>query len=79
MSAAVETAPQARESVRPTRVRWAVVILLFVFYTINCVDRSALSVALPFIGEDFHVSGTVQGIILSAFFWSYCALQIPAA
>jgi len=77
MSATAEATPKAREGVRPTRVRWAVVILLFVFYTINCVDRSALSVALPFIGEDFHVSGTVQGIILSAFFWSYCALQIP--
>ena len=40
---------------RPTRTRWAIVILLFVFYTINSVDRSALSVALPFIGDDFHV------------------------
>lgn len=71
------TTTAAPTGTRPTRVRWAIVVLLFVFYTINCVDRSALSVALPFIGEDFHVSGTVQGIILSAFFWSYCALQIP--
>ncbi|TDW38522.1 ACS family D-galactonate transporter-like MFS transporter [Curtobacterium sp. PhB42] len=78
MTASTRLEPDSDPSVaRPTRIRWAIVILLFVFYTINSVDRSALSVALPFIGDDFHISGTVQGIILSAFFWSYCLLQIP--
>jgi len=60
-----------------SRVRWAMVILLFVFYTINCVDRAALSVAMPAIGAEFELSGTVKGLILSSFFWTYCLLQIP--
>lgn len=62
---------------RPTRVRWIVVVVLFVFYTVNCIDRMSLSVAMPSITEDFGLSATVQGIILSAFFWTYCLCQIP--
>lgn len=60
-----------------TNVRWSIVVILFLFYTINCIDRSALGVALPSITDEFHISATVQGVILSAFFWTYCLLQIP--
>lgn len=60
-----------------TNVRWSIVVILFIFYTINCIDRSALGVALPSITEEFHISATVQGLVLSAFFWTYCLLQIP--
>lgn len=61
----------------PGKVRWAMVVLLFIFYTINCVDRSALSVAMPAISAEFQLSATAQGLMLSAFFWTYCLLQIP--
>lgn len=60
-----------------TNVRWSIVVILFLFYTVNCIDRAALGVSLPSITEDFHLSATVQGVILSAFFWAYCLLQIP--
>lgn len=64
-------------SKKPTNIRWSVVLLLFVFYTINSIDRSALGIALPTINQEFSLSATMQGIILSAFFWTYCLLQIP--
>lgn len=57
--------------------RWKLILLLFFLYTINCVDRVALSVGLPLISKEFSMSGTLQGLVLSAFFWSYCLCQIP--
>ena len=62
---------------KPTNIRWSVVLILFVFYTVNSIDRSSLGVAMPSIAEDFALSATMQGVILSAFFWTYCLLQIP--
>lgn len=76
-SPATTTRTRPKASKKATSVRWSMVIVLFVFYTINCIDRAALGVAMPTITEDFHLSPTMQGVILSAFFWSYCLLQIP--
>ena len=77
MSVSDPRSPLSRTDGPASRVRWAMVVLLFVFYTINCVDRAALSVAMPLIGAEFQLSGTVKGLILSSFFWTYCLLQIP--
>jgi MFS family permease len=41
------------------------------------LDRMVMSVALPFIGRDLHISATMQGGILSAFFAGYALFQIP--
>ncbi|WP_169928830.1 MFS transporter [Brachybacterium ginsengisoli] len=46
--------------------------------TIAYLDRAALSVALPFMAEDFHISPAVQGVLLSSFFWTYALAQIPS-
>ena len=67
----------AARTARPTKIRWWVIVVLFVFYTINCIDRASLSVALPTISAEFLLEPAVQGIILSAFFWTYCLFQIP--
>lgn len=40
--------------------------------------RNALSVASPFMIEELNLSPTVMGVLLSAFFWSYSLMQIPA-
>lgn len=71
------TTTSPRPLARRTNIRWSVVVLLFIFYTVNCIDRSSLSVALPTISKDFALEPAVQGLILSAFFWTYCLLQIP--
>lgn len=73
----MSTASMAAEMAKPTNVRWRVIALLFGLYTINCIDRIALSVGLPIIGKEFDLSPSVQGLILSSFFWTYCGFQIP--
>ena len=57
--------------------RWAVVGLLFTASLINYLDRATISMALPLIGHDLHLGPETKGLLLSAFFWSYAAMQIP--
>jgi len=62
---------------RRSGVRWRIFFLLLLLVSINYVDRASLSVALPVISAEFHLSAAQQGFLLSAFFWTYCAMQIP--
>ena len=57
--------------------RWTIVWLLFAASVINYFDRQTLSFAMPLIAEDFKLDGKQQGLLLSAFFWTYTYLQIP--
>ncbi len=54
--------------------------LLSVGMVIAYVDRANLSVALavPSFRDYFHLDDADRGLLNSAFFWSYAALQIPA-
>jgi ACS family D-galactonate transporter-like MFS transporter len=60
-----------------TTVRWRIFGIIFVLVVINLIDRTALSIAMPTIAKEFGLEPAMQGLILSAFFWSYAALQIP--
>jgi ACS family D-galactonate transporter-like MFS transporter len=62
---------------RKTPVRWLIFVLLLVLLTVDYIDRASISVAMPIIGRQFNLSSFEQGIILSAFFWTYTAMQIP--
>ena len=66
-------APRAR-----SRRRWVIIWLAFLGLSINYLDRSSLSVALPFMGKDFELSATQQGLIFAAFFWAYDFCQLAA-
>lgn len=57
--------------------RWGIVGLLFIASLINYLDRATISMALPLIGHDLHLGPEAKGVLLSAFFWSYAAMQIP--
>ncbi|NDZ92802.1 MFS transporter [Streptomyces sp. SID6673] len=61
-----------------SNTRWRMFGLLLLLVTVNYVDRGSLSVALPMIKEDFHISAELTGLLLSAFFWAYAVMQIPA-
>jgi len=63
---------------RASNVRWAVAVLSAAGLAINHIDRSAISVSLPFMTQDFHLTPAEQGLILSAFSWSYALMQIPS-
>jgi MFS family permease len=58
--------------------RWLVVALIFFGMVISYVDRGNLSIAAPSIMRDFNIAPTAMGLLLSAFFWTYGAFQIPA-
>ncbi|SFJ86558.1 MFS transporter, ACS family, D-galactonate transporter [Bosea sp. OK403] len=68
---------QAATASAGTTVRWRIFGIVFVLVVINLIDRTALSIAMPTIAKEFNLEPAMQGLILSAFFWSYAALQIP--
>ncbi|MBI3646893.1 MAG: MFS transporter [Acidobacteriales bacterium] len=57
---------------------WRIVALLFLGILVNYIDRGNLSVAAVPIMRDLGVSPAAMGTLLSAFFWTYTALQLPA-
>lgn len=66
------------DSAKPTTVRWRIFLILLLLAAINYIDRASLSVALPLISAEFELTPALEGLILSAFFWSYALMQIPA-
>jgi MFS family permease len=50
---------------------------LFTASVINYFDRQTLSFALPLLAKDFNLDKIQQGMLTSAFFWSYTLMQIP--
>src|SRR5687768_3250373 len=75
-SAAVSDSASAPLAVSNSR-RWTIVWLLFAASLINYFDRQTLSFAMPLVAKEFNLDPVQQGVLLSAFFWSYTALQIP--
>ena len=59
-------------------LRWTAVALLVLAGCVNFIDRSAVSIALPAIRADLHLSEGQAGLLLSAFAWSYAVAQLPA-
>lgn len=75
--------PPAQDKPRSLRAllattRWRMILMLFALYTVNCIDRMSLSVGMPSIVHEFALSPAMQGLVLSAFFWTYSTFQIPA-
>lgn len=58
--------------------RWGLAALLFAGMFLCYAQRGALSLAAPFLIEERHLSALTMGILLSAFFWSYALMQVPA-
>jgi len=57
--------------------RWTIVWLLFAASVINYYDRQTLSYALPMLAREFQLDPFQQGVLSSAFFWSYALMQVP--
>jgi MFS transporter, ACS family, D-galactonate transporter len=60
-----------------TRSRWTLIGLLASATFINYLDRGSLAVAMPVMSKELGLDPVAQGIALSAFFWTYAAMQIP--
>jgi ACS family D-galactonate transporter-like MFS transporter len=61
-----------------SRTLVGVLILLWLSVFLNYIDRSNLSIAAPQLKLELGLSATQLGVLLSAFFWTYACLQIPA-
>jgi len=61
-----------------TRVRYLILLMLFVVTTVNYAHRATLSIAGPAIAKDFGLDAVAMGYLLSAFGWAYVAGQLPA-
>jgi sugar phosphate permease len=58
--------------------RWYRIIpVAFIMYMISFIDRTNLSLAIPYISRDLHLDPQQAGNIAGVFYWGYCALQIP--
>lgn len=57
---------------------WTLVVLLVTGMVACYMARGALSVAAPFMMRDLGLSPASMGVLLSAFFWLYAFMQVPA-
>jgi MFS transporter, ACS family, D-galactonate transporter len=73
---------QREEAMSPsashTSTMSGVLFLMALSVLINYIDRSNLSIAAPLIKDELGITGTQLGTLLSAFFYTYALLQIPA-
>jgi ACS family D-galactonate transporter-like MFS transporter len=70
-----------RDATQPSalsRTLIGVLVLLWLSVFLNYIDRSNLSIAAPQLKGELGLSATQLGVLLSAFFWTYACLQIPA-
>jgi sugar phosphate permease len=58
--------------------RWALVALLMSGMTFCYAQRGTLSVAAPFMIRDLAINTETMGLMLSAFSWCYCFMQVPS-
>lgn len=71
------TAKTTQHAPRSTGMN-GVLFLLSLSVLINYIDRSNLSIAAPLLKDELGLSASQLGTLLSAFFWTYALMQIPA-
>lgn len=57
--------------------RHQVLAVLFTASVVSWIDRTAMTVALPFMKSDFHMTPVEGGLVMSAFFLTYSIAQVP--
>lgn len=62
---------------KKTSYRWCVLLLIFLLYTVATADRSNVGLAMPFIRQEFQMTNTEAGALMSLFFAGYVLSMIP--
>ncbi|CEH06371.1 D-galactonate transporter [Propionibacterium freudenreichii] len=62
---------------KASRARLKVFGVLWIIILLNYIDRATLSIAIPFISQDLHITPEAKGWIMGTFFWTYLIFQIP--
>src|SRR6476661_1155889 len=71
-------AVQDAVDVRSASGRWALVALLLSGMTFCYAQRGTLSIAAPFMIRELGINTETMGLMLSAFSWCYCFMQVPS-
>src|SRR5437868_10182552 len=62
---------------RPTRVRYWVLVFTVTLAVVTYIDRVAISFALPYIGKDLNLDSIQKSWVLTAFALAYSIFEIP--
>jgi MFS family permease len=76
-----ETAARQRQTcshtLRPTRVRYCVLLLSFLVGVVMFLDRACIGTVTPSLMSEFHLDKITTAWCLSMFNWTYSIFQIP--
>lgn len=59
------------------KLRHKILAILFLGWVVSYLDRMVMTVAIPYIAQDFNLLPTEVGGVMSAFFVGYALFQIP--
>jgi len=59
------------------KARHTVLSIILITWIVSFMDRMVMSVAIPYIAVDYHLSPLAMGVVMSAFFAGYAISQIP--
>jgi ACS family glucarate transporter-like MFS transporter len=71
------SASAAGPSERPTRVRYWILLFVFLLTTVNFADRATLSIVGTDLSAQLKLDPVAMGYVFSAFAWAYVICQIP--
>src|SRR5258708_3343141 len=60
------------------KIRWLIIWMCFLANAISYVDRANLAIAAPAVRAELGINAAEMGLVLSAFFWTYAVMQLPA-
>jgi sugar phosphate permease len=66
------------EEQKVTKFRWLVMGLIFLVFALTTADRASIGFAMPYLRNEFNMTNTQSGAILSAFYLGYAFSQLPA-
>jgi ACS family glucarate transporter-like MFS transporter len=64
-------------SEKPGRIRWVLIIWIFIMSSVSYCDRVNISIASHYLEREFHFSDMQLGYIFSAFLVGYALFQAP--
>jgi ACS family glucarate transporter-like MFS transporter len=59
------------------RVRWLLIVWIFVMSSVGFLDRVNISIASDYIVREYHLTNIQLGYIFSAFVFGYALFQAP--
>lgn len=60
------------------KIRWLIIGMCFLANAISYIDRANLAIAATSIRAEMGLDAAAMGLVLSAFFWTYAVMQLPA-